>query len=79
MTDNLQIKCNDYLKTLCVDITERCVGSNGNRQATSFFEKELSLRGWETEMVEFDAIDWLEDGATLKTDEEYFLIAYTQN
>jgi len=28
MTDNLlQIKCKDYLKTLCVDITERCVGS----------------------------------------------------
>ena len=72
MTDNLQIRCNDYLKTLCVDITERCVGSNGNRQATSFFEKELSLRGWETEMVEFDAIDWEEDGATLKTDEENF-------
>ena len=72
MTDNLQIKCKDFLKTLCVDITERCVGSNGNRQATSFFEKELSLRGWETEMVEFDAIDWEEDGATLKTDEENF-------
>ncbi len=44
MTDDLlQIKCKDYLKTLCVDITERCVGSNGNRQATYFLEKELSL------------------------------------
>jgi aminopeptidase YwaD len=72
MTDNLQIKCKDYLNTLCVDITERCVGSNGNRQATSFFEKELSLHGWETEMVEFDAIDWEEDGAMLKSDEENF-------
>jgi aminopeptidase YwaD len=73
MTDNLLlIKCNEYLKTLCVDISERCVGSNGNRQATCFFEKELSLRGWETEMVEFEAIDWLENGATLKSDEEKF-------
>jgi len=73
MTDNLlQIKCKDYLKTLCVDITERCVGSNGNRQATCFLEKELSLRGWETEMVEFDAIDWEENGAKLRSDGENF-------
>ena len=73
MTDNLLlIKCKEYLKTLCVDISERCVGSNGNRQATYFFEKELSLRDWETEMVEFEAIDWVENGATLKSDEENF-------
>jgi aminopeptidase YwaD len=73
MTDNLLLeKCKDYLKTLCVDITERCVGSNGNRQATCFLEKELSLREWETEMVEFDAIDWEENGAMLKSDEENF-------
>jgi len=73
MTDNLLlIKCKEYLKTLCVNISERCVGSNGNRQATYFFEKELSLRDWETEMVEFEAIDWVENGATLKSDEENF-------
>ena len=73
MTDNHLIKkCKEYLKTLCVDISERCVGSNGNRQATYFFEKELLLRDWETEMVEFEAIDWVENGATLKSDEENF-------
>ena len=73
MTDNLLLsKCKEYLKTLCIDITERCVGSNGNRQATYFFEKELSLRDWETEMVEFEAIDWEENGANLKSDEENF-------
>jgi aminopeptidase YwaD len=73
MTDNLLLlKCKEYLKTLCVDITERCVGSNGNRQATCFLEKELSLRNWETEMVEFDAIDWEENGALLKSDEVSF-------
>lgn len=48
------------------------MGSNGNRQATYFFEKELLLRDWETEMVEFEAIDWVENGATLKSDEENF-------
>ena len=73
MTDNLLLsKCKEYLKTLCVDITERCVGSNGNRQATYFIEKELSKYDWETEMAEFEAIDWEEDGANLKFDEESF-------
>lgn len=73
MAENqLLIKCNDYLKTLCIDITERCVGSNGNRRATYFMEKELSLNGWETEMMEFDAIDWEENGAKLSSDKENF-------
>ncbi|MGE5458259.1 MAG: M28 family peptidase [Methanococcaceae archaeon] len=73
MTDNLLLKkCKEYLETLCSDISERCVGSNGNRQATFFFEKELSLQDWETEMDEFEAIDWAENGANLKCDEENF-------
>jgi aminopeptidase YwaD len=73
MTDNLLLtQCKEYLKTLCIDITERCVGSIGNRQATYFLEKELSLRNWETEMVEFEAIDWEENGAYLKSDDENF-------
>ena len=54
-----------YLNTLCHDIPERCVGSDGNRQATSFFEKEISFLGWETDMPDFDAIDWQEEGAKL--------------
>lgn len=73
MTDNLLLKkSGEYLKTLCADIPERCVGSKGNRQATAFLEKELSMRGWETEMVEFDAIDWEDNGAILKSDKEDF-------
>ena len=75
MTNNLLLsKCKEYLKTLCADITERCVGSNGNRQATYFFEKELSLKGWETEIAEFEAIDWEENGAILKSDDENFKV-----
>jgi aminopeptidase YwaD len=73
MIDDLLLKkCKTYLSTLCEDITERCVGSDGNRQATSFLEKEISLCGWETEIVEFEAIDWEENGAKLKCDEESF-------
>ena len=66
------LKCRDYLKTLCTDITERCVGSEGNRQATFFLEKELALLGWKTEMAEFEAFDWEENGANLRSDDETF-------
>lgn len=65
----LHQKCKDYLNTLCIDIAERCVGREGNRQATFFLEKELSARGWETLMNEFDAIDWEENGAKIKSGE----------
>jgi aminopeptidase YwaD len=73
MTDDLLlIKCKNYLKILCSDISERCVGSKGNIQATFFLEKELSQYGWETEMAEFYAIDWEENGAILKCGEKKF-------
>lgn len=61
-----------YLKTLCVDIPDRSVGSEGNRIAARFFEKEISSHGWETEMPEFDAVDWIDGGASLKIGEVHF-------
>jgi len=61
-----------YLKKLCEEIPERCVGSEGNRMATRFFEKEISSFGWDTEMQEFDAIDWEDGGAILRSDDERF-------
>ncbi len=54
-----------YLASFCQKITERCVGTDGNRQATKFFETELKNLGWDTALEEFDAIDWEENGATL--------------
>jgi aminopeptidase YwaD len=65
-TENLYQKSVSYLETLCRDIPERCVGSEGNRQATFFFEKEIASLGWDTEMPGFDAMDWEEGGATLQ-------------
>lgn len=62
--DEMQ-KCEHYLKSLCVDIAERSVGSEGNRAATCFFEKELRAAGWATEAPEFDAMDWRDGGARL--------------
>ncbi|MBK7625766.1 MAG: M28 family peptidase [Bacteroidales bacterium] len=70
--NHLILKSQNYLDTLCNTIKERCVGSSGNILATHFFEKELSLLGWETAMSEFDAIDWEENGAILKSEDGNF-------
>ena len=70
--DKLYQKCVSYLKTLCEEIPGRDVGSEGNRRATSFFEKELSLLGWQTEMSELDVIDWEDGRATLQVADQCF-------
>jgi hypothetical protein len=44
-SDLLSQLCAAYLRTLCVDIPERCVGSEGNRQATQFFRDVLASFG----------------------------------
>lgn len=69
-----------YLEKFCKEIPERCVGSEGNRMATDFFQKEISSFGWETEMQEFDAIDWKDEGATLQAGDlkfEVFVSPYS--
>jgi len=71
-SEKLYSKSLIYLNKLCREITERCVGSEGNRQATYFLEKELTSLGWETTMPEFDAIDWEGNGAVLRSGETYF-------
>jgi aminopeptidase YwaD len=73
-TNLLHHKATNYLETLCHAITERPVGSEGNRQATRFFEKQISAFGWETEVQEFEAIDWQEGGGTLQAGEESFTV-----
>ena len=71
-TEYIQQLCQTYLQTLCVDIPERCVGSDGNRAATRFFEQEIASFGWETETQEFDAMDWEDGGANLRCGEADF-------
>jgi len=70
--DKLYQKCVSYVKTLCEEITERSVGSEGNRRATSFFRKELFSLSWQTEMSELDVIDWEDGGATLQVADQSF-------
>ena len=64
--------CRSYIKTLCCDIPERCVGSNGNIAATDFFEKKLLSFKWNTKSYEFKAIDWSDGGAELIVDRVKF-------
>ncbi len=66
MTVNKYDKCVTYLDILCNRIGERCVGSEGNREATRFMEQELNAAGWNTTAAEFDAMDWHDGGARLE-------------
>jgi len=65
MTEKLYSQSLYYLDVLCNRIPERSVGSEGNREATHFFEQELSGMGWLTSKAEFDAMDWRDGGAQL--------------
>jgi aminopeptidase YwaD len=74
-SDMLEQKCQAYLKTLCVDIMDRSVGSEGNRKATHYFEQVMQSLGWETEAQEFDAVDWENGGASLRVGDENIAIS----
>jgi len=70
--EKLDWLCRSYLKKFCKEISDRSVGSKGNREATRFFEQEISALGWETQLPEFDVIDWEEGGAVLQTQDSNF-------
>ncbi|MGD8750999.1 MAG: M28 family peptidase [Anaerolineales bacterium] len=59
-------KVEAYLHKLCLEIPTRRVGSEGNRSATDFFADTMTSFGFEVESPEFECIDWVQDGATLK-------------
>ena len=56
------------------EITDRSVGSDGNRAATRYFEKIISSLGWNTETQEFEAMDWIDGGASLRCGEDSFTV-----
>jgi len=72
MKTDLFTKSINYLEKLCSGIPERCVGSEGNRQATAFFANRLTELGWNVEAQEFNAIDWKEEGTELLIDKTRF-------
>lgn len=74
MKEELYSESVRYLDILCNRISGRCVGSEGNREATRFFADELSRLGWETASAEFDAVDWEDGGAHLSCEGEAFTV-----
>jgi aminopeptidase YwaD len=74
MMEKLIQNCLEYLQTLCVDIADRSVGSEGNRAATRFFEETTLSLGWDTETQVFDAVDWIDGGASLLCGDNSFQV-----
>ncbi len=73
MNDELLYKKSlQYLEQLCRVIGERSVGSEGNRRATAFAAREFSKPGWIVRMDEFEAMDWEENGAVLRSGDHFF-------
>src|SRR4030043_376908 len=54
----------EYLQMFCNQITNRSVGSEGNRAATRYFESIASSLAWDTETQEFEAMGWVDGGAS---------------
>lgn len=54
-----------HLYVLCSEIGERRVGSEANREATTYVENFLRKSGWQTDVTELSVIDWQTNGATL--------------
>jgi len=65
-------KAEKYLNYFCREIKDRSVGSPGNRKATKFFFNKLKDLDWQTALQNFDAFDWENEGANLKTASEKF-------
>ncbi len=66
------LKSDSYMKKLCGEIRERCVGSKGNIIATGFFAEQLRSFGFEVEMPRFNCFDWHDHGASLKVNGQSF-------
>jgi aminopeptidase YwaD len=66
-------KADNYLRMLCDEIPNRCVGSPGNRQATDYFAEKMTTFGFQTESPQFDCIDWTHGALDLTVAEEPYL------
>ncbi len=70
--DLMVLKSDRYMKKLCGEISERCIGSKGNIKATGFFAEKLSSFGFDVEMPRFHCFDWHDHGANLKVNGQSF-------
>lgn len=62
---SLSGRAETYLRTLCLDIPTRRVGSQGNQAATDFVAGIVASFGFETWTPAFDCMDWSQEGVDL--------------
>lgn len=72
MTDPLAARAAAHLHHLCVQLPERVVGSQGNRDATAYFAGVCRAAGWQVETPTFPCMAWSESGAELTAGAESF-------
>ncbi len=65
-------RSNKYIKQLCNDMSERYVGSEGNKEATRFFAEKLESFGFAVEMLRFPCFDWHDHGSRLSVKGQSF-------
>lgn len=70
--DDYASKAESYLKTLCSVKPNRRTGSSGNREATNFFASVIRPYGYEVEVVPFECLDHICNGAVLTREKEAF-------
>ncbi|MBI9069372.1 MAG: M28 family peptidase [Salinivirgaceae bacterium] len=73
MKNNTLIKqTKEHLHILCTEISERRVGSKGNRKATNYLKSELQKNKWKVEETLLKVMDWKTQGATLSCGQQFF-------
>jgi aminopeptidase YwaD len=70
--NNLHQNSETYLQVQRSEITDGSVGSADNRAATLYFEDMASSFGWDLEVNDFDAMDWIDGEASLHYGAEGF-------
>jgi aminopeptidase YwaD len=65
-------KAKKYLDKLCLEISERSVGSSGNREAAAWASEVLSSFGFQTRCTEFDCMHWTHGEASLAYEGGHF-------
>ncbi len=74
VNQQLNQKACSYINQLCMEIPERCVGSEGNRRAADLLESYLQSFNFETYKPSFDCVEWRGGEATLQVDGEDFSV-----
>lgn len=63
-----------HVSYMCQEISERRVGSEGNRKATNYFKDFVQQQGWIVEETELNVMDWSSKGANLRCENSDFTV-----